>query len=147
MIDKKVFYNLKCDCCGQLIGEQYWDEEEGATAFIDECGWKATEDGKHYCMDCYHIDENDRIVIKDGHVYDGEGYPLSEVKEHAIGERFEIDHIIYEVRPAHSCQGCSLYIEDENECLDGKLRFGHCGSCHRTDGQDVKFVQVGEATD
>ena len=57
MIDKKVFYNLKCDCCGQLIDETYWDEEEGATAFIDECGWKATEDGKHYCMDCYHIDD------------------------------------------------------------------------------------------
>ena len=68
-------------------------------------------------------------------------------KEHAIGDRFEIDHIIYEVRPAHSCQGCSLYIEDENECLDSQLRFGHCGSCHRTDGKDVKFVQVGEATD
>lgn len=70
---------------------------------------------------------------------------MTKAKEHTIGERFEIDHIIYEVRPAHSCQGCSLYIEDENECLDRHLRFGHCGSCHRKDGQDVKFVQVGEA--
>lgn len=70
---------------------------------------------------------------------------MTKVKEHAIGERFEIDHIIYEVRPADSCscQGCSLYIEDENECLDRHLRFGHCGGNVRTDGQDVKFVQVG----
>ena len=78
MIDKKVFYNLKCDCCGQLIDEQYWDKEEGATAFIDECGWKETEDGKHYCPDCFEHDDNDRMVTKDGHVYDGDGYPLSE---------------------------------------------------------------------
>ena len=69
------------------------------------------------------------------------------VKEHAIGERFEVDHIIYEVRPAHSCQGCSLYIEEENVCNDWSLNFGHCTGCDRTDGQDVKFVQVGEATD
>ena len=68
---------------------------------------------------------------------------MTKVREYAIGERFEIDHIIYEVRPADSCQGCSLYIEDENECLDSHLRFGHCGSGYRTDGQEVKFVQVG----
>lgn len=72
---------------------------------------------------------------------------MTKVKEHAIGERFEIDHIIYEVRPAHSCQGCSLYIEDENECTDRHLRFEPCGSDVRDDRQDVKFVQVGEATD
>ena len=48
---------------------------------------------------------------------------MTKAKEHAIGERFEIDHIIYEVRPAHSCQGCSLYIEEENECIDRHGRF------------------------
>ena len=72
---------------------------------------------------------------------------MNKVKEHAIGERFEIDHIIYEARPAHSCQGCSLYIEDENECTDRHLRFEPCDGNVRDDGQDVKFVQVGEATD
>ena len=68
-------------------------------------------------------------------------------KEHAIGERFEVDRIIYQVRPAptNPCQGCSLFIEEENECLDHEMRFGHCGGTHRTDGQDVNFVQVGEA--
>ena len=64
--------------------------------------------------------------------------------EHPVGSRFEIDGIIYEVRPAHSCQGCSLYIEEENECLDRHGRFGHCDGNNRSDGQDVKFVQVGE---
>ena len=72
---------------------------------------------------------------------------MTKAKEHAIGERFEIDRIIYEVRPARSCQGCSLYIVDENECLDRHGRFGHCDGNNRKDGQDVKFVQVGEATD
>ena len=72
---------------------------------------------------------------------------MSKVIEYAIGELFEIDHIIYEVRPAHSCKGCSLYIEDENECHNWNLRFGHCSGNNRMDGQDVKFVQVGEAFD
>ena len=69
-------------------------------------------------------------------------------KEHAIGERFEVDCIIYEVRPApSSCQGCSLYVKEENECLDRACRFGHCDSAYRKDGQDVIFVQVGEKED
>ena len=41
----------------------------------------------------------------------------------------------------------ALCIEEENECLDRHGRFGHCDGNNRTDGQDVKFVQVGEATD
>ncbi len=71
-----------------------------------------------------------------------------ETKEHAIGERFEVDGIIYEVRPAPaSCQGCSLFIEEEGECLDRIGRSGYCDSVHRKDGQDVIFVQVGEKED
>lgn len=72
---------------------------------------------------------------------------MTKVKDHAISERFEIDHIIYEVRSAQSCQGCSFYIEDENECVARYGRIEPCDSYDRTDGQDVKFVQVGEATD
>lgn len=72
-------------------------------------------------------------------------------KEYAIGERFEVDCIIYEVRPAPltplSCQGCSLFVKEENECLDRPVRFGYCGSAYRKDGQDVIFVQVGEKED
>ena len=71
-------------------------------------------------------------------------------KEHAIGERFGVDRIIYEVRPAQTtspCQGCSLYVKEENECLDRIGRFGHCASSYRKDGQGVIFVQVGEEED
>ncbi len=73
-------------------------------------------------------------------------------EEHAIGERFVIDHIIYEVRPSDSCVGCalcftSICFSEEFECLDYRLRFGLCDGISRKDGQDVKFVQVGESDD
>ena len=124
MIDKKVFYNLKCDCCGQLIDEQYWDEEEGVTAFIDDCGWKATEDGKHYCMDCYHIDDNDRIVIKDGHVYDDEGYPLSE-SDIMFNNALDIITELTEGDPEYLCNmvqnGEPDWCKDNCTCGDGTI--------------------------
>lgn len=65
--------------------------------------------------------------------------------EHAIGDRFEVCHLIYEVRQADSCNGCSLYINEENECVARDRRFGQCSASYRTDGQNVKFVKVGEA--
>lgn len=80
MITKKEFYNIKCDCCGQLLdNENYWDEIEGVKSILYDCNWKATEDGKHYCPDCYNIDNEDRIVTKDGHKYDYDS--LEEIKE------------------------------------------------------------------
>ena len=72
---------------------------------------------------------------------------MKHFEEHAIGERFVIDHIIYEVRPADSCEGCALCFSEEGECLDYRMRFGLCGGESRTDGQAVKFVQVGESDD
>lgn len=69
---------------------------------------------------------------------------MKHLKEHAIGERFVVDHIIYEVRPAQSCEGCSLFFREEAECLDYHGKFGYCGSSTRADGKDVIFVQVGE---
>ena len=64
---------------------------------------------------------------------------------HAIGERFEVDHIIYEVRQSDTCKECSLYIEGKCKCLDQRERFGHCFGGLRKDKQNVKFVQVGES--
>lgn len=64
--------------------------------------------------------------------------------EHPVGSRFECDGIIYEVCPTYSCEGCALLIEEENECLDRIDRFGLCSGKFRSDGQYVKFVQVGE---
>ena len=72
MITKKnEFYNIKCDCCGQLLDdENYWEEQEGIESMLVTCDWKATEDGKHYCPECYHHDDDDNLVIKDGRMYD-----------------------------------------------------------------------------
>lgn len=67
---------------------------------------------------------------------------MTKIKEHIIGERFEVDHIIYEVRPSHLCKRCSLWVENERRCLDLLKRFEHCSGEYRTDGQDVIFVQV-----
>lgn len=69
------------------------------------------------------------------------------MKGYPIGSRIEIDKIIYEVRQADNCQGCSLFIEDECECQDKKHRLGVCSADFREDGKDVIFVQVGEAKD
>lgn len=72
---------------------------------------------------------------------------MSKAKDHAIGERFMIDHIIYEVRQADACAQCSLWVEDEGECLDTTGRFGSCARNARSDRKEVVFVQVGEVTD
>ena len=69
---------------------------------------------------------------------------MKHFEEHAIGERFVIDHIIYEVRPEDSCHGCSLYTEGK---CHHKGRFEHCCSGNRQDNQNVIFVQVGESDD
>jgi len=73
MIQKKKFYNIKCDCCGQMIDEQFWNEPEAVECMLDECNWKATEDGKHYCDDCWEYDDDDNIITKDGHKYTEDG--------------------------------------------------------------------------
>ena len=79
MILKKTFYNIKCDCCGQTIDEQYWDEPDYPESLVDECGWKVMEDGKHYCPDCIHYDDDDYLMTKDGHRYDECGYEVNEI--------------------------------------------------------------------
>ena len=66
--------------------------------------------------------------------------------EHAVGERFEIDCIIYEVKEGKecSCEGCALHI-DPGVCSDWpKNRFGFCSPIVRKDRKDVIFVKVGE---
>ena len=111
---------------------------------------EALERAKEYLKE-YYFEEAVKEIFPELKE-DGDEYYNREImaeKEHAIGERFEVDGIIYEVRPSptFSCQGCSLHVKEENECLDRIGRFGHCGSSYRKDGQDVNFVQVGEKED
>ena len=65
-------------------------------------------------------------------------------QQHEVGERFENDKIIYEVRESLACEGCAFLDEDENECK-GPLNIEPCLISSRHDNKSVIFVQVGEA--
>lgn len=61
---KEYFYNVQCDRCGKLANEEYWrsdadfaKEEAQESSFVEVSG-------KHYCPECYTIDDDDNIVIK-----------------------------------------------------------------------------------
>jgi len=73
---KEYFYNIKCDCCGQHLGnEALWRcDEQGAKddAYSDEVGGFINLGGKDYCSSCYEIDEDGNYVTKDGKVFDGD---------------------------------------------------------------------------
>lgn len=67
-------------------------------------------------------------------------------KEIKIGTRFEMYKLIYEVRESVSCEGCALFIEEENHCIDEhNCNFGPCSEKNRNDHKSVIFVQVGES--
>jgi hypothetical protein len=71
-----------------------------------------------------------------------------ERKQHKLGERFENCKLIYEVRENISCEGCSLFIESENYCVDClNDNFEPCSGLVRDDEKSVIFVYVGEAND
>lgn len=72
---KEYFYNVKCDCCGQHLGnEALWraDEQGAKDDAYGEDGGFIHLGGKDYCPSCYEIDENDNYVTKDGKVFDGD---------------------------------------------------------------------------
>ena len=71
---------------------------------------------------------------------------MAKRKQHKVGERFEMCKLIYEVRESASCEGCALFIEEENHCTDGHGdNFEPCSNINRDDRKSVIFVQVGEA--
>ena len=73
---------------------------------------------------------------------------MGDRKQHKVGERFEMCKVIYEVRRAHTCEFCSLYINGENHCTDEyDHKFEPCSSAIRQDETDVIFVKVGEVKD
>lgn len=62
MIVKEYFYNLQCDRCCNLCDDEMWHIDESTVkAIAEESGWREI-DGKHYCPDCYEVDDNDRCV-------------------------------------------------------------------------------------
>ena len=74
---ERRYYNIKCDCCGQLLDpDSYWDD--GLEEMAEECSWKALEPDKHYCPDCYEWDDEDHLVTKDGKKWDEAGYEITD---------------------------------------------------------------------
>lgn len=64
MIVEIMMYTVKCDNCGEQFS---YDEFAGFTDFgyaLDmayNSGWN-TED-KHYCPDCWELDDEDNVVV------------------------------------------------------------------------------------
>lgn len=70
---------------------------------------------------------------------------MEKIKQHNVGDRFEMFNHIYEVRQSLYCEGCALFNEDENRCSDSHGDyFEQCSNVGREDRKSVIFVQVGE---
>ena len=72
MIKEVKSYSLICDNCGETYVENYcnycvWLEPSMAIEYAKENEWIEHED-KHYCPNCYEIDINDNITIKESEV-------------------------------------------------------------------------------
>ena len=82
MIVDRQFHNIKCDACGRLIGETWWDDKGALTTqILDECNWIECE-GRHYCDVCWEHDDDDNIVTKDGRKWTGCDH--KEIRQHRM---------------------------------------------------------------
>lgn len=71
MIYEVKMFSAKCDNCDK----EYMEAHNGWSAMSDESGlvelmsnddWHVHDDGnKHYCSDCYTIDDEDNLIIKE----------------------------------------------------------------------------------
>lgn len=68
---KEVVFTAKCDCCGDSLDDENLYPEEALPTIMSCNGWKNLGD-KDYCQDCWHWDDDDNIVTKDGRKFDGE---------------------------------------------------------------------------
>ena len=84
MLVKRELHNIECDCCGQLLDEETWWDDQDAltTTTLPECGWIECEGGRHYCDECWTHDDDDNIVTKDGRKWDD--YDHKEIKPYRM---------------------------------------------------------------
>lgn len=60
MIVSEIFYGVKCNRCGEQFedGEHsFWSDENSAEENAMESEWIWEKNGKHYCPNCYELDE------------------------------------------------------------------------------------------
>lgn len=69
MYNKVECVTLTCDNCNEAFisyeeGFSIFTDESQASEYADEAGWSLhNDDGKHYCDECFHIDDNDVQII------------------------------------------------------------------------------------
>lgn len=67
-----------------------------------------------------------------------------ELKDIKLGASFAYEGVIYECRPAYTCEGCILNpVDDWYGCCKPKF-FVHCSALTRVDNRDVIFVEIGK---
>jgi hypothetical protein len=67
-----------------------------------------------------------------------------EFKDIKLGSSFAYEGVIYECRPAYTCEGCIFNPGDDcYGCCKPKF-FGHCSALNRVDNRDVIFVEIGK---
>ena len=67
MIVKEIFYGVECDRCKELHNDgdhEFWFDEDSAVEYAIQSDW-IKHNGKHYCEDCYEIDDEDRVLVYD----------------------------------------------------------------------------------
>lgn len=66
MISKVEMFTVICDNCKKDQGSESeyscWNDKGAALDEAFEADW-IEEDGKHYCRECYKIDDDDNVVI------------------------------------------------------------------------------------
>ena len=68
MIKEAIYYEMYCDRCGAQLDDGdivAYKEREGLEFVASESEWQ-TINGKHYCPDCYEVDEEGYNVPKKG---------------------------------------------------------------------------------
>lgn len=67
MILEETFFAVKCDNCGKVNenydGISFWASKECALELSVGEDWEEIE-GKHYCPDCFEVNDEDEIIIK-----------------------------------------------------------------------------------
>ena len=72
MIKEVKSYSLICDNCGETFVENYcnysvWIDIDMAIEYAKDRDWIEHE-GKHYCPECYEVDNDDNVIIKESEV-------------------------------------------------------------------------------
>ena len=65
-VKKIEMFTIICDGCGKDVNSDTawscWSDVENNEEIRQEEGWEKIGD-KHYCTDCFEIDDNDEIVL------------------------------------------------------------------------------------